>query len=77
MHEWEKTFERVAHSTDSGYIAMLQQVIVTRAKCILFVGGGTFQRHAYNLYRQLNPENQCVRILEKCTSPYRPIIEDF
>jgi len=77
VHEWEKTFERVAHSTDSGYIAMLQQVIVTRAKCILFVGGGTFQRHAYNLYRQLNPENQCVRILEKCTSPYRPIIEDF
>ena len=76
VHEWEKTFERIARSTDSGYIAMLQQVIVTRAKCILFVGGGTFQRHAYNLYRQLNPENQCVRILEKCTSPYRPIIED-
>ena len=79
VHEWERTFEAVAQTTDSGYIAMLQQTIVTRAKCILFVGGGTFQRHAYNLYRQLhpNPEDQCVRILEKCTSPYRPIIEEL
>ena len=79
VHEWERTFEAVAQTTDSGYIAMLQQTIVTKAKCILFVGGGTFQRHAYNLYRQLhpNPEDQCVRILEKCTSPYRPIIEDL
>ena len=79
VHEWERTFEAIAQTTDSGYVAMLQQTIVTRAKCILFVGGGTFQRHAYNLYRQLhpNPEDQCVRILEKCTSPYRPIIEDL
>lgn len=73
--DWERTFESVVETTDSGYIAKVQQAIVVRAKCILFVGGGTFQRHTLHLYQQLhpNPSDRCVRILEKCTSPYRPV----
>ena len=35
VHEWERTFEAIAQTTDSGYVTMLQQTIVTRAKCIL------------------------------------------
>lgn len=75
IHEWERTFEAVAHTTDSGYIAMLQEVLVARAKCIIFVGGGSFQRHAFNLYTELHPDKdeRCYRVIEKCTTPYRPI----
>ena len=46
MADIERTLESVSGTTDSGYIASLQQLIVTRAKCILFMGGGSFQRHA-------------------------------
>lgn len=75
IREWERTFEAVAHTTDGGYIAMLQEVLVVRAKCIIFVGGGSFQRHAFNLYTELHPDEdeRCYRVIEKCTTPYRPI----
>ena len=75
VQEWEKTFDDVAQITDPSYIAMLQKVIVTRAKCIIFVGGGSFQRHALHLYQQLhpNPEDQCIVSIVKCTSTFRPI----
>ncbi len=70
LREWEGTFESLSHWRDAGYIALLQKVIVTRAKCILFVGGGAFQRHALNLYRKLHPDSkdQCLRVVKKCTS---------
>ena len=76
IDDWERTFESVAHTQDSGYIAMLQLVLVTKAKCVLFVGGGTFQRHALHLYQELHPreEDRCVRVVEKCTSQYRPLV---
>ena len=75
IRAWEKTFETVAHTTDAGYIAMLQLMLVVKAKCIIFVGGGSFQRHAFNLYSELHPnkQDQCYRVIEKCTTPYRPV----
>ncbi len=75
--EWEKTFESVTETRDSGYIGMLQLVLVAKADCILFVGGGTFQRHALHVYQELhtNQTARCVRVVEKCTSPYRPVVK--
>lgn len=75
MSDIEHTLEHVSRTTDSGYIASLQQLIVTRAKCILFMGGGSFQRHALHMYQELHPqrEQQCIHVVESCTSPYRPI----
>lgn len=75
MSDIEHTLEHVSRTTDSGYIASLQQLIVTRAKCILFVGGGSFQRHALHMYLELHPqiEQQCIHVVESCTSPNRPI----
>lgn len=69
MREWEKRFESVAGIRDAGYIGLLQKTLVTRAQCILFVGGGAFQRHALHLYKQLHPDpkEQCYRIVKKCT----------
>ena len=67
---WEKTFEDTAMTRDAGYIGLLQKAIVTQAKCILFVGGGAFQRHALHLYKQLHPrkEDRCIRVVSSCTS---------
>ena len=75
ISEWERTFESVVESTDAGYVAKVQQAIVARAKCVLFVGGGTFQRHTFHLYKQLHPDpaDWCVRVLKECTNPHRPI----
>jgi hypothetical protein len=75
MSDIEHTLEQVSRTTDAGYIASLQQLIVTRAKCILFVGGGSFQRHALHMYQELHPdiEDQCIRVVESCTNPSRPI----
>ena len=69
IHEWERTFEDVAHTEDSGYIALLQKMIVVQAKCVIFVGGGAFQKHALNLYQSLRPKGEwCIRIIKECTT---------
>lgn len=67
---WERSFEEVSHSTDAGYIALLQKTIVTHAKCVIFVGGGSFQKHALHLYKSLHPrQDHCIRIVNECTLP--------
>ena len=64
---WEESFEHVAHTTDSGYVALLQKVLVVQAKCVVFIGGGSFQKHAQSLYLQTHRTEQCVRIVRECT----------
>ena len=70
FEQWERRFVTVSRVKDAGYIGLLQKAIVIRAKCILFVGGGAFQRHALHLYQELhrNPDEQCVRVVKPCTS---------
>lgn len=68
INEWEQTFQDVAHTDDSGYVALLQKTIVVQAKCVIFVGGGAFQKHALNLYRSLHPKEEwCIHIVKECT----------
>ena len=75
MGDIERTLEKVSGTTDSGYIASLQQLIVTRARCVLFMGGGSFQRHALHMYQDMHPrkEDQCIHVVQSCTNPNRPI----
>ena len=69
IREWERTFEDIAHTEDSGYIALLQKMIVVQAKCVIFVGGGAFQKHALNLYQSSRPKGEwCIRIIKECTT---------
>ena len=70
VKDWETSFEKASSSRDAGYIGLLQKVIVTRARCIVFAGGGAFQRHALHLYRQLdaNRNDECLSIVKYCTS---------
>ena len=69
IHEWERTFQNIANTNDSGYIALLQKMIVVQAKCVIFVGGGAFQKHALNLYLSSHPRDKwCIRIIKECTT---------
>ena len=69
ISEWEQTFQDIAHTDDSGYIALLQKMIVVQAKCVIFVGGGAFQKHALNLYQSSHPKEEwCIRIIKECTT---------
>ena len=69
ISDWERSFEDVGGTTDAGYIALLQKIIVTQARCVLFVGGGSFQRHALSLYQARVPESEwCLDVVKKCTS---------
>ena len=69
MAEWEKTFADTSQTADSGYIALLQITIATQADCVIFVGGGSFQRRALRLYQELHPakDSRCIRIVTECT----------
>lgn len=73
--DWERSFETVVEKMDGGYIAKVQQATVARAKCVLFVGGGSFQQHAMHLYKDLHPsaEERCIEVQQRCTSKYRPV----
>lgn len=66
--EWEDGFESVSGTKDAGYIGLLQKVIVTRAQCVLFVGGGAFQRHGLFMYKNLHHDSVCARTVDQCTS---------
>ena len=67
VHGWEDSFENVAHTNVSGYVALLQEVLVAQAKCVVFIGGGSFQRHTYFLYKQVHRTEPCVKIIRECT----------
>ena len=69
VRQWEETFESITDIRDSGYIALLQKSLVVRAQCIIFVGGGSFQKHAKYLYQKLHPGKKglCMHIVTECT----------
>lgn len=66
---WESTFESVTDVRDSGYIGTLQKTLVVKSRCILFVGGGSFQKHAKLLYQRLNSDKKklCIEVVKGCT----------
>ena len=69
VKEWEKTFEETVKTSDPGYVALLQKVLVAQAQCVVFIGGGSFQKHTLHLYRTIHPHthSQCVHIVRECT----------
>ena len=70
LQQWESTFETAVNKHPSpGYVGYLQKEIAIRAKCILLIGGGTFQRHALNVYRQFHrgTNDSCYAVADsKC-----------
>lgn len=68
IQQWESSFKDFARSTDIGYIAQLQKQLVARARCVVFMGGGCFQKHALRLYQfSHSTDEQCIDIANECT----------
>ena len=67
---WEKTFESVTIVREPGYIASLQKVLAAEARCVVVVGGGSFQKHALQLHSTASKakgRRPCVYILRSCS----------
>ena len=66
LQKYDETFAAVTgeNSNEKGYISVLQKALASRAKCLLLVGGGSYQAHALHLYKQLHPKEQCVKIID-------------
>lgn len=68
VSEWEATFENISGISHPGYIGILQKVLASQAKCVLFVGGGSFQRNALKLYRKRHAKQDwCIYIIKDCS----------
>lgn len=69
IRTWEFGFEEVALVRDLGYIGSLQKTLSAQSRCMVFTGGGTFQRHAQNIYERINhgKRQPCLKILHRCS----------
>jgi len=57
--QWEDSFAQITDTTDSGYIAMMQKVLVSDAACIIIGGDGQFHNTLMNDYKAKG-KDQCV-----------------
>lgn len=65
---WEETFEAIIAKRDSGYVGSLQKTIAAQAKCTVFSGGGSFQKHAKYMYERVNAKRRkCIGVVHKCS----------
>ena len=58
ISKWEQTFEDISQTRVRGYIAFLQKTIATRARCLLLIGGGSFQKQALERYKDLHVKSE-------------------
>ena len=66
LYEWEESFTQATNGIEnSGYIAALQRTLASRTKCLILVGGGTFQDLALKDYLRIHPkrEDWCVKLV--------------
>lgn len=67
VRSWELGFEMVTSSHDSGYIGSLQKTIATESNCIVFTGGGSFQKHTKYIHERINKLGKCNVIVHECS----------
>ena len=66
FHGWDQSFDQITGAVPSGFTATLQKSIASGAECMILVGGGRFQKHAYNLYMSKRKGREpCVINLDK------------
>ena len=59
--QWENSFEEVTGLNSGGvkgYVAILQKVVAAQGRCIIFVGGGSFQQSAFVLYKKFHQKHR-------------------
>ena len=65
--EWEETFERLAWSNNSAYVANLQRTIAAKGDCLVMVGAGGFQAQARTLYEKFHPDSNSWCVFKVCS----------
>ena len=71
--QWESRFEDVAGLNHTGgvvaYVAIVQKVVVAQARCIILIGGGSFQGSAFRMYTESHKlDSRCYKRWDKyCT----------
>ena len=64
--DYEQSFLDVATTSNPGYVSLLQKTISAQARCLLLVGRGVFQEHTLHMFKQLQPENHCYKMIARC-----------
>ena len=80
FEEWEESFTKATGTEHSGYIAALQRTLASRTKCLILVGGGTFQDLALKDYIKYHPNkaDRCVELIcVKKPDAFKNIIDKF
>ena len=80
FQKWEESFnEATGGIKDQTYIAALQRVIASRAKCLLLFGGGTFELLAFRDYlrNHPNPSERCWRWVDVRTDFKWSFLQQF
>ena len=65
--EWESRFAEAAGTQNPGYIASLQRIIASKARCLITAGEGTFQDHAFALHESFFGKTCSIRLRKDCT----------
>ena len=55
----DSALENITISKDSMLMALLQSHLVTRATCIVIVGGGSFQALTLSMYAKIHKWHEC------------------
>ena len=63
--QWEHSFiDATKGLKDKGYISAIQRVLASRARCLILLGGGSFQRMALTSYLvHTQPQKLCVHLI--------------
>jgi len=64
--EYEDRFTNITGTKNSAYISVVQKVIATKAKCLLLIGGGTYQFNAAYMWRKNHPRQICIKSMNSC-----------
>lgn len=63
FQQWERGFTDIPGGIeDRGYVAAIQRVLASKAACLIFLGGGLFQKLALNSYLH-QTQNPCLQMV--------------
>ncbi len=62
FQEWEGMFSHISSSNNPAYVGNLQRTIVAKTKCLVLLGGASFQSQAIEWHHYFHPEQpeECV-----------------
>ena len=66
LEEWQSRFSNATGTVNPGYIASVQQIIASRAHCLIVIGGGSFQEQTYLHHLHTHGRKCHIRLRSNC-----------